>query len=220
MSEPAEKRTVSDGKKLGLGCKIIVTLLALVTAAFALGALISIRAQRVLTERIRAEQQERIDRTRRALEVVAQYCCRRRYRPPGVIPLPLKFFIQLDHQEGTLEERFAAGGARTVGTVKGDGHELVQDAWGHPIRLVVPGYIHREGWDLYSLGPNGLDEYGEGDDILIGENCPTPPRAIPDLPFVEPRHDEFLPAARRGSGTAEDEDLSSIQSDTQASQGK
>jgi hypothetical protein len=44
------------------------------------------------------------------------------------------------------------------------------DAWNHPIIYRCPGPIHRHGWDLYSVGPNGIDEQGDGDDILVGED--------------------------------------------------
>ncbi|HZU96628.1 MAG TPA: type II secretion system protein GspG [Planctomycetota bacterium] len=44
------------------------------------------------------------------------------------------------------------------------------DGWGRPIRYRSPGPVHKRGWDLYSVGPNGVDEQGGGDDILIGED--------------------------------------------------
>jgi type II secretory pathway pseudopilin PulG len=48
--------------------------------------------------------------------------------------------------------------------------QAVLDAWGNPIRYRSPGPIHRHGWDLYSVGPNGIDERGQGDDIIVGED--------------------------------------------------
>jgi hypothetical protein len=47
--------------------------------------------------------------------------------------------------------------------------ELV-DGWGNPIRYRRPGPIHRHGWDLWSCGPNGKDDQGTFDDIIIGED--------------------------------------------------
>jgi hypothetical protein len=44
------------------------------------------------------------------------------------------------------------------------------DAWNHLVRYRCPGPVHRNGWDLYSLGPNGIDDRGGGDDILVGED--------------------------------------------------
>jgi hypothetical protein len=52
-----------------------------------------------------------------------------------------------------------------------DGDELTPkafDAWGHPLYYCCPGRVHRHGWDLYSAGPNGVDEQGMGDDIVVG----------------------------------------------------
>ena len=39
------------------------------------------------------------------------------------------------------------------------------DAWGSPLRYRFPGVVNVETFDLYSTGPNGLDEGGKGDDI-------------------------------------------------------
>jgi hypothetical protein len=50
------------------------------------------------------------------------------------------------------------------------GQGWAHDSWGHPIRYRCPGPVHRHGWDLWSVGPNGTDEQGEGDDILVGED--------------------------------------------------
>ncbi len=51
-----------------------------------------------------------------------------------------------------------------------DPQDLVADAWGNPVLYRFPGPVHRHGWDLWSVGPNGVDENGSGDDILIGED--------------------------------------------------
>jgi hypothetical protein len=50
------------------------------------------------------------------------------------------------------------------------GRQIVVDAWGNPIRYRHPGVVHKHGWDLWSVGPNGVDEQGQGDDILAGED--------------------------------------------------
>ncbi len=52
-----------------------------------------------------------------------------------------------------------------------DGFRYVADAWGQPIRIRTPGQVHRC-WDMWSAGPNGIDEDGRGDDIIIGEGAP------------------------------------------------
>ncbi len=53
-----------------------------------------------------------------------------------------------------------------------DGHDLgpMLDAWSHPLLYRCPGPVHKHGWDLWSVGPNGMDEKGQGDDILVGED--------------------------------------------------
>jgi hypothetical protein len=58
----------------------------------------------------------------------------------------------------------APGGASLL-----DGQPIL-DAWGHPILYRCPGPVHARGWDLCSFGPNGLDEHGGGDDILLGDD--------------------------------------------------
>jgi hypothetical protein len=42
------------------------------------------------------------------------------------------------------------------------------DAWGRKLVYRCPGPVHHQGWDLYSCGPDGIDDHGEGDDILVG----------------------------------------------------
>jgi hypothetical protein len=44
------------------------------------------------------------------------------------------------------------------------------DAWNQPLIYRAPGLVHKNGWDLYSVGPNAFDEGGKGDDILMGED--------------------------------------------------
>lgn len=48
--------------------------------------------------------------------------------------------------------------------------EPVLDGWGNPIRYRCPGPVHKKGWDLWSCGPNGKDDQGTFDDILVGED--------------------------------------------------
>jgi hypothetical protein len=50
----------------------------------------------------------------------------------------------------------------------GEESDVVRDAWGNPLLVRYPGSVHRRGFDFYSTGPNGLDEEGSGDDILVG----------------------------------------------------
>jgi hypothetical protein len=43
------------------------------------------------------------------------------------------------------------------------------DLWGRPLIYRCPGPVHRHGWDLYSVGPSGVDDQGGDDDIVVGE---------------------------------------------------
>ncbi len=56
---------------------------------------------------------------------------------------------------GTRGDRFLRG-------------ELDRDAWGRPIHYRCPGVVHRGGWDFYSFGPDGVDDEGSGDDVVVG----------------------------------------------------
>lgn len=49
-----------------------------------------------------------------------------------------------------------------------DSRELILDAWGHPIRYACPGPLH--GWDVWSCGPDGVDDEGCGDDLVAGDD--------------------------------------------------
>jgi len=54
---------------------------------------------------------------------------------------------------------------------------VVRDAWGRPLIYRFPS-LRKEGvFDLYSVGPNGVDEMGEGDDISCGGDADFAPWA-------------------------------------------
>ncbi len=42
------------------------------------------------------------------------------------------------------------------------------DAWGRPIAYRCPGRRYVRSWELVSLGPNGEDDGGHGDDLVVG----------------------------------------------------
>lgn len=44
--------------------------------------------------------------------------------------------------------------------------ESFYDGWGHPMRYRYPGIRNPDGYDLYSLGPDGHDDQDENDDIV------------------------------------------------------
>jgi hypothetical protein len=46
----------------------------------------------------------------------------------------------------------------------------IHDGWGNRVIVRIPGSVHTHGWDLYSSGPNEIDEPGGRDDILVGED--------------------------------------------------
>jgi len=51
------------------------------------------------------------------------------------------------------------------------------DAWGNRLVFRYPGPVHKQGWDFYSIGPNGIDELGRGDDIRVGADFQDLPEA-------------------------------------------
>jgi hypothetical protein len=44
--------------------------------------------------------------------------------------------------------------------------DCLYDGWGHPLHYRSPSTRYRDSFDIYSDGPNGLDECGNGDDIV------------------------------------------------------
>jgi hypothetical protein len=66
---------------------------------------------------------------------------------------------------------FAVYGIDSMGAYDPGTVTFQLDAWGAPIHFrAQPGPVHKHGWDLWSDGPNGIDEQGRGDDILLGED--------------------------------------------------
>ena len=46
-------------------------------------------------------------------------------------------------------------------------NDIIRDPWGNPFEYRSPGEIHEEGYDLWSRGPDDLDDEGkEGSDDL------------------------------------------------------
>jgi hypothetical protein len=115
-------------------------------------------------------RRERVERTRRLLESLRENGPKRaneRHRLWGEI------------RRRTRRPVGILVGPRT-GRQSGDGFDAAsaRDAWGTPIRLQAPGPVHGGGWDIWSCGPNGVDEKGGGDDILIGEDLWPPPTPL------------------------------------------
>ncbi len=42
-------------------------------------------------------------------------------------------------------------------------NDVIRDPWGNPFEYRSPGEIHEEGYDLWSRGPDGLDDEGKED---------------------------------------------------------
>jgi len=56
-----------------------------------------------------------------------------------------------------------------VGNPPNETVSLIADSWGRPVIYRFPSPNERELFQLYSMGPNGLDEGGEGDDVTCGK---------------------------------------------------
>lgn len=50
---------------------------------------------------------------------------------------------------------------------------VLADAWGRPIQFRRPGPVHRDGWDIHSLGSDGK---GTDRSLYLGEHYVPPPR--------------------------------------------
>ncbi|MBN1412608.1 MAG: type II secretion system protein GspG [Spirochaetales bacterium] len=53
-----------------------------------------------------------------------------------------------------------------------DGQDIPLDPWGHGYIYVYPSLYSDGAYDLYSIGKNGIDEKGEGDDISAWKDIP------------------------------------------------
>jgi len=58
--------------------------------------------------------------------------------------------------------------------VSDEGHVELRDTWGHLIIYQYPSEDARYMYRLYSVGPNGIDEGGGGDDIDVSPAAPEP----------------------------------------------
>ena len=61
-------------------------------------------------------------------------------------------------EEDFLEHDSVGWGLRDVA-------EYFYDGWGRPYRYRFPGVCDPEIFEIYSVGPNGCDEQGQGDDV-------------------------------------------------------
>jgi general secretion pathway protein G len=54
-----------------------------------------------------------------------------------------------------------------------DVKEIPMDPWGHAYVYICPGSYSGTEYDLYSIGKNGIDEKGSGDDITAWGEAPS-----------------------------------------------
>ncbi len=105
----------------------------------------------------RRRERQRVDTTKKLLEAHAELLVR------GNDPKGIHWLIDMRSRSGApiafcLVKRTELSGDERV----------IRDAWGNPIIYCQPGPVHPNGFDLYSVGPNGIDEHGGGDDIVVG----------------------------------------------------
>lgn len=103
----------------------------------------------IVVWRAKVAEDARRDLTRDRLETLAGMLRRRGGAPPAADGL------------GADWTGFASLGAAAPKT---------DDGWGNPIRYRCPGPVHKNGWDFYSCGPNGKDDQGTWDDLVVGED--------------------------------------------------
>ena len=144
----------------------------------------------VILLRRRSVEAERAERTRLVVTNVASFV-RELTFPVGKPPLargePLDpdgqvalsaevrtFFTFVPDEKTRRVQMVGVGGWHEVSAevwMLLEGRETVRDAWGRPLRYRCPGPVHHRGFDVYSLGADGEDDGGRGDDILEGTDC-------------------------------------------------
>ncbi len=182
MVESAEQTTVTEPRKLGLGCKALVAGMVVLTVGLGVGAGVVTSPHR----RRRGETTEVLSRM--AVDL----------RAGGVLSPPPPSFgtdgqgslrTRARRELGNWENSIVQRGEVYEATRKQVCERLVfyfgeplgppiRDAWGNPIYYRCPGPIHKNGFDLISCGPNGVYEEGNGDDIVVGEEVPGGGAAI------------------------------------------
>ena len=161
-----------------------LTRVAAASALALLCALATLGCEHTLEERPSPERPE-VRKTLATLRTLASLLDGRRLRESQTVP---------PHADGSGDDPTGLG-ALADGLVKGavwgthnvsfetsrglirgpggtqEGSEQIyraNDQWGRPILYRCPGPVHVHGWDLYSLGPDGVDDHGAGDDVLVG----------------------------------------------------
>ncbi len=157
MSASLETSPSVGPRKLGLGCKLLLGLLALSTLPLGVGGW--------LAQRKRLEE----DRRRQTAELVKKLAIDISGQVTAASS-DLESFVAFVRQLQFYGQRgFAADNTATFSWTP-DRKNALLDAWDNPILLSYPGHVHKAGFDVISCGPNGLYEDGGGDDIVAGQD--------------------------------------------------
>jgi hypothetical protein len=94
--------------------------------------------------------------------------------PTGLATLARELQRQGIHGTHAIRFECVRTDERVGGNYFGGSNEPIEagDAWNHLVRYRCPGPVHPKGWDVYSLGPNGRDDHGDANDLVIGEDFP------------------------------------------------
>lgn len=138
---------VQAPKPLGCGGSFAVGCVIALFLSLAVGAVVFLRA--------RSSENVKIDRTRTILEMTR-----------NMVEAKEKAGAKAPHADGSGSDWTGQDALKKLLPDIVD----VNDGWGNPIRYRCPGPVHKQGWDLYSTGPNAKDDHGTFDDLCVGED--------------------------------------------------
>jgi hypothetical protein len=127
-----------------------------------------------------ATPEELVAFTRKKLEAIAAH--------PEVLERWARWAF-VDESQPALRARVVCGSLHGVPSLwivplyDGAPRACACDGWGHAIYFEAPGPIHRDGWDLYSSGADGVDDRCSGDDLSVGKRLDEPTGTGRDDPF-------------------------------------
>jgi hypothetical protein len=155
----------------------------LIVGAAALGLLLVAVAAAIVVER-RADAEKRV-RTLETLGLIRAVLARATVHPlPNNDSWHEALHLALDWRSKRARLGAGAGdeaGGWTFGAEDRLLHELLaettvlRDAWGQPLHYRSPGPVHKEGWDVYSVGPSGRELPDPA--LILGEDLPPLPRS-------------------------------------------
>ncbi len=146
---------MSEGSPLSLRAKVLLSVASVAVVGLSLATVVAVHARTVARGELLAKERKSIASVREWLDTV-----------PG----EYRQYLGRDTNGEAIGVHFTdyKNGRWTLVWVGVDAG--VKDPWGNHYLYRCPGPVHRHGWDLYSLGPNGVDEQGQGDDIMVGED--------------------------------------------------